>query len=90
MAPKNSFELIDDYARKHHLCFLAEMFLSRSRTEYILCFRPTEAANNSDPYACRYLRLESSAIGTLEREQKLNDSIKGSLDKELSNLNSST
>ena len=88
MTPKRSFELIDHYARKQHLCFLAEMFLNRDKTEYILCFRPMEAANNSDRYACRYLQLEISEVNTLEQARELKDSVKTLLDKGLANLNS--
>ena len=84
--PNQSFRLIDDYAREHHQCFLAEMFLNRGQTEYMLCFRPTEAAKNSDRYACRYLCFEISEISTVEQAQELNDSVKTLLDKELPNL----
>jgi hypothetical protein len=88
--PKQSFKLIDEYVRKQHLCFLAEMFLNRGKTEYILCFRPTEAANNPDRYACRYLQFETSMIWALEQASDLNDPIKALLDQELKNLNTSS
>jgi hypothetical protein len=90
MTPKRSFELIDQYARKQHLCFLAEMFLNRIKTEYILCFRPAEAANNPDRYACRYLQLEIGTVETLGHARELNESTKALLDKEIADLKSST
>jgi hypothetical protein len=86
MTPKRSFELIDQYARKQHLCFLAEMFLNRTRTEYILCFRPTKATHNP----CRYLQLEIGIVETLEQARELNESTKALLDKEIADLKSST
>ena len=87
MTQKRAFEQIDRYARKQHLCFLTEMFLKPDKTEYILCFRPTEAASNPDRYACRYLRLETGAIEKLEQAKELSDPVKALLDKELVNLN---
>jgi hypothetical protein len=85
--PKQSFRLIDDYAREHYRCFLAEMFQNQGQTEYMHCFRRTRAANNSDRYACRYLCFEISEIRTMEQTHELNDSVKSILDKELPNLN---
>jgi hypothetical protein len=88
--PKQSFALINEYVRKQHQCFLAEMFLNKDQTEYILCFRPTEAANNPDRYACRYLHIETSRIRAMEQAVQLNDPIKALLDQELNNLNTSS
>lgn len=81
------FRVIDDYARKRHLCFLAEMFLDKHQTEYVLCFRPTEAANDPDRYAGRYLRLETSAIERLKQDKEPSYAVKALLDKELVNFN---
>jgi len=56
------FELLDDYARKHHGCFLAEFFLDYEQTEYVVCFRPvTGNINLQDRHACTYLRIEAEA-----------------------------
>ena len=34
------FQLVDDYARTQHLCFLAEMTLRTEELGYWMCFRP--------------------------------------------------
>jgi len=84
--PKQSFKLIDSYARQYHLCFLAEMFLNKGQTEYILCFRPTEESQTSDRYACRYLNVNVGEIRILQQAQELTDSVRILLNKELATL----
>ena len=88
--PKRSFRLIDEYARKHYQCFLAEMFLNQDESEYILCFRPTHSSLNSDRYACRYLNFEVGEVRRLEKGEELGDSVKAALDQELTHLRSSS
>ncbi len=46
---------------RHELtnCFLSEMFLDKSGTEYVLCFRPVSGSKDSSGrHACQYLRID--------------------------------
>jgi hypothetical protein len=81
------FQIIDDYSRQNHQCFVAEMFLNEDQTRYILCFRPaTVWKTSANQYACRYVYLVTSEVRKLEQTRELSDSIKVLLDKELANL----
>jgi hypothetical protein len=82
------FKLLDDYARSHHQCFLAEMFPTRrSESQYHLCFRPVGVREDSVArYACRYLTVELAELETSANERKLTDLIAQSLDSEISPL----
>jgi hypothetical protein len=35
-----AFQLVDDYAGMRHNCFLAELFLNETKTEYTFVFSP--------------------------------------------------
>ena len=84
---KQLFQLLDTYAKSHYQYFLAEMFLNRTGTEFILCFRPTESNRNSpDRYACRYLQLPIKEAGIAEQQNMLSSAAKALLDKELAAL----
>lgn len=53
------FRLLDDFSRRNHQCFLAELFPNESRAEYVLCFRPVTVSKESpDPMmSYRYLYI---------------------------------
>jgi hypothetical protein len=83
-------KLLDDYSRNHHRCFMAEMFLNETRTEYILCFRPMDTKSDSpDRYACQYLRLKTEDADLAAQTNQLSISICEMLDKELIKLGQS-
>jgi hypothetical protein len=85
------FNLLDEYARTRHSCFLAEFFMNSQKTEYILCFRPLTAANNNSPdrYAYEYLRIEADVARAAGKAAALVPSITGVLDNALAALNDS-
>jgi len=59
---KRLFNLLDDYARTRHSCFLAEMFLNSENSHYVLCFRPAAvSADSRDRYTCKYLTIDAGA-----------------------------
>jgi hypothetical protein len=53
------FQLLDDFSRSKHQCFLAELFPNEGRAEYVLCFRPVNISRDSlDPMMFyRYLYI---------------------------------
>jgi hypothetical protein len=78
------FELLDTYSRTLHKCFLAEMFLDKSGSEYVLCFRPVSVSKGSlGQYASRYLRIEAAHAQTVGQAGALSTAIKEKLDREL-------
>jgi len=78
------FTLLNNYSRKHYQCFLAELFLNKDQSEYMLCFRPT-GGNKESPnrYACRYLRIDVAEAGSAAQSGSLPPSIIEKLDLEL-------
>jgi hypothetical protein len=83
---KQLFKLLDDYSRRHHQCFVAEMFLNDERTEYILCFRPTQVKDSPNRYACQYLHLGISEANIAGQGNELGASMRALMDKELVSL----
>jgi hypothetical protein len=84
---KQLFKLLDDCSRRHHQCFLAEMLLNEERTEYILCFRPTQVGKDSpNRYACQYLHLGISEANIAGQGNELGASMRALMDKELVSL----
>jgi hypothetical protein len=80
----NVFGLLDGYSRSHHQHFLAEMFLNKAISEWILCFRPIGAPRYSPArYACRNLRIPTEEAAVLAGANALSSSIVARLDKEL-------
>ncbi len=78
------FELVDGYSRTQHHCFVAEMFLTNTQTEYVLCFRPVGVTkDSSERYACRYLYVEANEAKTMGQTRTLDASIRQKLDTEL-------
>jgi hypothetical protein len=54
------FALLDEYARRRHQCFIAEMFLNREETAYLVCFRPlTRGIESADRFGCRYIEIDA-------------------------------
>jgi hypothetical protein len=89
MTPEESqlFQLLDDYSRAKHKCFLAEMFLDRDGTEYVLCFRPAnEGADSAGRYSCRYLRVKLTDAQDMGQTNVLTAAITDRLDRELLGL----
>jgi len=92
MTPEESqlFHLLDDYSRAHYKCFLAEMFLDRDGTEYVLCFRPAnESPDSACRYSCRYLRVKLTHAQNMGRTKVLTAAITEELDSELQSLSQS-
>lgn len=81
------FQLLDNFSRSKHHCFLAEMFPNESRGEYVLCFRPVTVPRESpDPMMFyRYLYISvfdlrvAAASGELPFHvvEKLNQALLG-------------
>lgn len=85
-SPKEAraFELLDEYSKRQHKCFVAEMFLNVDNTEYTICFRPTGLTNDSpNAAACRYFRAQAAEVNEIGERGILTDSFKLRLDKEL-------
>lgn len=81
------FRMVDAYARNHHKCFLAEMFLNTAGTHYSLCFRPVDGNKESpNRYACRYLQIGADEVRTAGQKQMLGSGTTELLDRELSTL----
>jgi hypothetical protein len=84
------FQLLDDYSRRHHQCFVAEMFLNSERSKFILCFRSVNANGNSpDRYASRYLRVGIGEAEIAGHTNALTTLVSTMLDKELGDLGQS-
>ncbi len=78
------FKLLDGYAKRHHKCFLAELFLNEKGDEYIMCFRPT--VFHEDPRnqrACQYERIRIGEARELSRIGLLTESVANILDEKL-------
>jgi len=81
------FKLLDEYSRENHQCFIAEMDpRNDARTEYSLCFRPTNESINPDHFACRYLRFSTEQFEPISQSGVLPVAITEQLDKELAAL----
>jgi hypothetical protein len=82
------FKLLDSYSRARYRCFVAEMFLNRAATEYLVCFRPTEENRDSaDRFAFRYLHIDLRQVKKAAEKNALPTSIQEDADKELRSLN---
>lgn len=82
------FELLDRHSRAEG-CFVAEMFLNDTATEYVVCFRPTgEKQDQSDGRACRYLRIDRRQVESAADEKALPVELRHKVDRELHSLKS--
>jgi hypothetical protein len=52
------FTLLDSYAREKFGCFLAELDLTKDRTDYRVCFRPISLRDSPNRYACKYFHID--------------------------------
>jgi hypothetical protein len=81
------FRLLHGYAKRHHKCFLAELFLCGKGDEYIMCFRPTTTPDDAENrWACQYARIETVEARELRRTGLLTVSIANILDEKLQPL----
>src|SRR5690349_12188701 len=81
------FTLLDEYSRRRHNCFVAELFFSDQLGRYFVCFRPTTVSSDSvddpDRYACKYLQFEVEDVERMRSEESLPSSVAERLDKVL-------
>jgi hypothetical protein len=81
------FRVLDGYARKHHECFLTELFLNAEGDEYFLCFRPLEPQKALlTPTGCCYVTIGIGEAVELIRAGLLTISIANILDEKLPRL----
>jgi hypothetical protein len=81
------FKLLDEYAKKHYKCFVAEMDLEENRGRYRVCFRPTtEFKGNPDPYLCRYVYLGVEEVKASHAAGNLSNAIIAELGEKLSDM----
>ena len=79
-----AFEVFDSYSKHHHGWFVAEMFPSEDKTEFVLCFRPLDTgADASNRYVCKYLRIPTPVMKAVAQEMKISTDISDRLDREL-------
>ena len=72
MEYSEAFQLIDTYSRNNLNCFIAEFFPDRKRRGFhLLCFRPTNAVNAADDYACKYLRIADDDLSLCANQETL-------------------
>lgn len=79
------FRLLDEYARRKHNCFVAELFFSAQVGRYFVCLRPTSVSSDSvddpDRYACKYLEFEFEDLERMRSEESLPSSVAERLDE---------
>jgi hypothetical protein len=78
------FSAIDDYIKVEHNCFVSECFLNSSRTEWVICARPTNKNPRPlDIYACKYFRLTLEEVEELCASNGLSSARKSKIDNDL-------
>jgi hypothetical protein len=84
---RRCFELLNDYAKSKHGCFLSEFFRRREDDIYLACFRPL-GGSPSDPnrYACEYVEFDLRELKSLEPGTPLTSAIIERIDRALSRL----
>jgi hypothetical protein len=84
---KAAFQLLDQYARTTHACFVAEMSPSAAGAGYTVCFRPTGSDRTSpNRFACKHLRISVPEIDALNSVTAMPLPIAEKLDAELPDL----
>jgi hypothetical protein len=80
---RRSFELLDDYARRKHSCFVSEFF-EKDANVYLACFRPL-GNKPCDPsrYACEYIAFDPEQLKESALERSLAVTIRQRLDEVL-------
>lgn len=87
LAETRFFQLVDNYVRTQHGCFLAEMDLRTNELGYSVCFRPLGTSPNpSGRYACKYLVVPTGQVESTGHVDQLPPSLVDRLDAELSEL----
>lgn len=82
------FKLLDEYARKNHQCFVAEMFLNEEKNKYVVCFRPLAAGRDSaNRFSCRYLNVEAPQAKMASEAGVLSSLAIAELDRKLAEIN---
>jgi hypothetical protein len=84
---RHCFELLDEYAKTKHNCFVSEFFPSRDDGTYLVCFRAL-GRSPSDPnrYACEYVEFDPVALTAICSSTSLTVATTERLDKALSRL----
>jgi hypothetical protein len=81
------FRMLDEYSRRNHKCFLAEMDLNVKRGVYTACFRPLGLSVDSpNRYACRYLYASVDDLTNAVHAGRPSQSVSAMLDRELKEL----
>jgi len=81
------FELLDEFARSQHKCFLAEFFPDEMKRAYVLCFRPAGPKREVlDRYACRYVRIAAQEVPNISAMNALPPELIERLNRELGSL----
>jgi len=81
------FRILDEYSRLRHGCFLAEMFLNKDATHYVLCFRPVEPKVCAvGAGVCRYVYLNREDGLSVGSTGVMTDSVRQDLDTALQSL----
>lgn len=92
MTPEETafFQLVDEYSRKHHQCFVSEMFPTKDESEYTLCFRPLRAnLESANRFNCQYLRVTGGEVRAVGRGGQLGRLLIDKLQSELAGLQGS-
>jgi hypothetical protein len=81
------FELLDDYARSRHHCFLTELFMNKDRTAYSVCFRPRGSLRDeSERFACVYLQIDLEEARNIYSQRAITATVVRDMDEKLSEL----
>jgi len=84
---KRFFVLVDQYARSHLRCFVAELDYSPEELVYTLCFRRTDGTRDSPHrYDCKYLWASAEEVRTMVEVGTLAADFEKHLNEELSSL----
>ncbi len=84
---KSFFEVVDDYARTHHKCFITEMFVSGTNLEYAICFRPLVSTGQRDLRSgCKYVYVAINEVQTIGQMKKLSEVLREILDAQLPHI----
>ena len=78
------FKPLDGYAKRHHKCFLTELFLNEDGDQYWACFRPVTVVEDSGSLSpCRYVRIEITEAREIKQTGLLPLSVANLLDEQL-------
>ena len=81
------FELLDNYAKSQHHCFLTELFMNQDHTRYFVCFRPRgPLRDESERFACVYLQIDLEEARTIYSQRAITATVVRDMDEKLSKL----